>query len=644
MATRLTGEAARRWLAENPNATYINNKTGQTIARKQSGLEKFGLGITQPLRAGVGIAQEFGRTIGDVSKMAKGDYKNVGKRPKKYALMSEEETQSLQADPLRVGLKSGIGVASFGIGGGAKAGATGLKAIGQAAGKSAIAGGLGGFGYSKEGEELGGTLKGAALGGLIGGALQGGSQAINKLGQKTPRGKVNAKLVKGSASKIGMSPEEFTGDVTSLLDDMNKRGYDVSSSKAIASSFKSYLSDVGKEVDDFASIASGSPDVEGIRKLYTSNLKYIDNSSAAQKFKDITDDLLAKPNPTYGDIVQYTRELDKVGGGFKRVMKDGTNQLGQVLKDVRGVARNASSTSPEVVGALDTYSRAANLESTILKNPEIANNMYFGGILPISKTVNVRPIGEKISQIPQKIGDAMIPSAQTVGATQTIAGIGQKAIPGMVGANMLNEQEQPMEQPMDQGLSQGLGQTQQPTYGLYEALNEASQMMPGASESEIMSLAKMLMEQNSPAGGNVSTKDYNNAVSGLRDIESLQEMMNSTPLGAQILGQGNLSGLVGGQDYQIYQGAAKNVADLIARVRTGAQINEEEMKLYMKEFLPAWFEGPEAKQAKIDRVKQYFEGILSGQISPADIPAPKGATTPAQSGSGISSQYGAWQQ
>lgn len=639
MATRLTGEAARRWLAENPNATYINNKTGQTVARKQSGIEKFALGLSKPFRTGVGVAQEFGGTIGDLSKMARGDFKNVGKRPSKYALMSEEETQALQNDPLRAGLKSGIGVASFGIGGGAKAGATGLKAIGQAAGKGAIAGGLGGFGYSKEGEELGGTLKGAALGGLIGGALQGGSQAIGKLGQKTPKGKVNAKLVEGSASKIGKTPEEFTTDVTSLLDDMSKRGYDVSSSKSIANSFKSYLSEVGQEVDDFANIASGSPDLEGIRKLYTSNLKYIDNSSAAQKFKDITDDLLAKPNPTYGDIVKYTRELDKVGGGFKRVMKDGTNQLGQILKDVRGVAREASSASPEVVGALDTYSRAANLESTILKNPEIANKMYFGGILPISKTVNVRPLTEKISQTSQRIGDAMIPSAQTVGATQTIAGLGQRAIPGMVGASMLGE-KQPIEQPVDQTPSQGLGQTQQPTYGLYEALNEASQMMPGASESEIMSLAKMLMEQNSPAGGAVAAKDYNNAMSGLKDIASLESMMNSTSLAPQILGQGNLSGLVGGQDYQIYQGAAKNVADLIARVRTGAQINEEEMRLYMKEFLPAWFEGPEAKQAKIDRIKSYFEGILSGQITPADIPAPKGATTPAQS----SSQYSAYEQ
>ena len=26
---RLTGEAARRWLAENPNASYIDNRTGQ---------------------------------------------------------------------------------------------------------------------------------------------------------------------------------------------------------------------------------------------------------------------------------------------------------------------------------------------------------------------------------------------------------------------------------------------------------------------------------------------------------------------------------------------------------------------------------------------------------------------------------------
>lgn len=135
----------------------------------------------------------------------------------------------------------------------------------------------------------------------------------------------------------------------------------------------------------------------------------------------------------------------------------------------------------------------------------------------------------------------------------------------------------------------------------------------------------------SAVGG--SSKDINNAQSGLEDLATLESMIGSISLAPQVLGQGELSGAIGGSEYQQYQAAAKNVADLIARIRTGAQINEEEMKLYMGEFLPAWYESSEAKAAKLERIKNYFQGILSGQVNPSDIPAPKGATTPAQSGS-----------
>ncbi len=186
------------------------------------------------------------------------------------------------------------------------------------------------------------------------------------------------------------------------------------------------------------------------------------------------------------------------------------------------------------------------------------------------------------------------------------------------------------------GSQQGSDITEQPQT-IQQAYDLVSQQYPEMSETTRLSMAKQIMSSSS--GG--SAKDINNAQSGLTDLATLEQAMNTTSLLPQVLGQGNLSAAVGGEDYQIYQGAAKNIADIIARIRTGAQINEEEMKLYMREFLPAWFESPEAKQAKIERVRNYLEGILSGQISPSDIPAPKGSWTPAQSttSGNITDQY-----
>ena len=670
---RLTGDAARKWLAEHPNSTYINNKTGQTVARKQSGLEKFGLGITQPFRAGAGIAQEAAYTAADIVNMLGG--KGQVKRPEKYALMSEDESKELYKNPFSTGVKAGAGVASFGIGGGAGKGATVAKRMISGGVKSLPAGVLGGLGYSENGEELGSMLKGGALSFGLGAAAQGlrelgtaakaakATQANTVLTDKIDKqyaglNKLQKSAISGQARTDGMwvsgKSSEFnikrylkarditglkTGDAQKWIDKLGAKADDYQAAKDKAlESIKinpnasdeitaSLYGKLGKEAESQALINSTeftnlSDDIN--RAVQSGDATVLDDLRATIRNKVGYKNTGGVTAPaTQEKKIIYDNAADAISDYLKALSPDKYGKNIESLSETLGLMGAKELTVAE---------KAANKGLSMYGLQAQAN------ILPINKALGgvsrglertkegIGGLGGGIAKLGGELGQRM-PENLPVGGIANVIG-------------QMGGEQQPIEQPMDQGLSQGLGQTQQPTYGLYEALNEASQMMPGASESEIMSLAKMLMEQNSPAGGNVAAKDYNNAVSGLQDIESLESMMNSTSLTPQILGQGNLSGLVGGEDYQIYQGAAKNVADLIARVRTGAQINEEEMRLYMKEFLPAWFEGPEAKQAKIDRIKSYFEGILSGQISPSDIPAPKGATTPAQT----SDQYSAYQQ
>jgi hypothetical protein len=172
----LRGEEARQWLAQNPNKAYKNLTTNVSVPRQQSGLEKFFMNISKPIRTFVPAAQELGYTISDLVRMWRGE--GLTDRPDKYFGMTEEESTAFREDPLKQGLKAGSALISYGMPTGPAASAVTPGArIASAAGRAAIPGAMSGFGYSDEGEELSGTLTGGALGGLIGGATQGIGEA-----------------------------------------------------------------------------------------------------------------------------------------------------------------------------------------------------------------------------------------------------------------------------------------------------------------------------------------------------------------------------------------------------------------------------------------------------------------------------------
>jgi hypothetical protein len=234
------------------------------------------------------------------------------------------------------------------------------------------------------------------------------------------------------------------------------------------------------------------------------------------------------------------------------------------------------------------------------------------GVSPIPTSVDVRA---PFAGAQQAIGGAMskIP-AQGIGQ---VASMGQKAIPAAAG--MLGSMRGPQEQ---EGTMEGLGtegmpgmeQLGQGSYSVQQALAEAYAIMPTASESELMSLAKMLMSEKSGTGPKPTAQARSNAKSGMDSLLKLEKLLNekSGLLKTQILGKGDLASVVGGKDYQNYQTWAYNVSDLLLRMRTGAQANESEIKLYMDEFMPKWYESEEARRAKIDQLKKSFLDVLQG--------------------------------
>jgi len=500
MAQRLTGEQAKAWLAANPGASYIDNKTGQTVTGQQTGLQKFAMGISQPFRAGAGIAQEAGYTLADLYNLMKGNNQEVGKRPEQYLGMTKEESQALYEDPLKVGLKAGAGVASYGLGGGkAIQGANTAVRVLKGAGRALPGGLLGGFGYSREGQELGDTLKGGAIGAVLGGALQGVSEIGRASATKATKPVVNEKLIKGSAAKVKMTPDEFTTNTRSTLQDMADNGFDVSSPKKIANSYPEYLNTVQKRVSSASQLAEGTPDLTELKTVYSDMIQDLKgNSGTTSRLRRLSEELFAKPNPTYDDIINYKMAVDKLGGGSVAVQKAGKSVTSQLMNAIRDETRSLASNDAALDTVLNQFNTALKLKDTVLKNPEVTQMFGIGGVLPIHSGANMRPVIDALrpSGLGQKIAQGPIGKTQQfLGKMSTPA---QRAIPGMVGLGM---QSQPQSQDAET-TTDSMSETQTPQQmTVQDALIMAMQTMPNGSESELMNLAKMFLDSSKTETG-----------------------------------------------------------------------------------------------------------------------------------------------
>jgi hypothetical protein len=104
-----------------------------------------------------------------------------------------------------------------------------------------------------------------------------------------------------------------------------------------------------------------------------------------------------------------------------------------------------------------------------------------------------------------------------------------------------------------------------------------------------------------------------NANLALQNISTLQSLLNKG-IGAGTIFKAKLPYGLGSKDAQEFQTAAKSVTDLLARMRTGAVINAEELKLY-KSFIPGVGDKKEIRQQKLNNLKYVFEQLAGGASS-----------------------------
>jgi len=137
--------------------------------------------------------------------------------------------------------------------------------------------------------------------------------------------------------------------------------------------------------------------------------------------------------------------------------------------------------------------------------------------------------------------------------------------------------------------------------------------------------------------GIISAQSYSNARSGAESLQQLAQMIQDNPsLTTKTSSPGQGLPVVGGYvekslGTNSYNALARNVADAVLRLRTGAQANESEIRLYMKKFLPAAGDSPADVQRKLQILQSNFTPYLSSG-GPTDLSSLTDALTAVQGG------------
>jgi hypothetical protein len=651
---RLTGEDARRWLAQNPNASFIDNRTGQRTDAQQGGFMKFLQGITKPVRTFIPAAQEFGRTIGDIGRFARGE--ELSQAPENYFGMTREESEQFAKDPLQRGVKAGVALGAYGVPTGGGQAATALGRIGTAAGRGAIGGTMTGFGYSDEGEELASTLRGGALGGVLGGAFQGVGEASRAIqakqqtaGQVVDTMNVDDIAALPKRTRSGLSKQAKSAGFwdPTLSESKNIQNY-LTNRGFAGNTPAETLENLTQEFNRASQLKQeGLEEVGGLSRDYLKQARQ--NLDEAIRYKGIGLD--SESTKVYNDIVktlekgpQGAKELDNIimkwneaGRLAKGAQKTSTAGLyADAARELRNAMR---STSPTYDSALQALNQILGIEDvgTVAGSAKTAAGA--GLDLPLFSGAGFRGadiktpfIGDTISKTQAAIGRAqeagtglganMLQGAARVAEPVARAAQQPGVIPGLVGAreSMPGRQPEVMDPQMQQMQQmQGMPQQQGPQIDQM-ALVEA--VLSGQiSTTEADWLMNMLGSQ---AGGVDTSKLNEHALSALDALDQLERLVEEVPLAKTGVGgflKGpflHAAGATGvNENVRIYEAIKEAFGATLARAggETGNLTNEDVNRALGK--LPKIGDSREMARRKMIEAREFLYTRLG--VTPEDL-------------------------
>lgn len=295
-------------------------------------------------------------------------------------------------------------------------------------------------------------------------------------------------------------------------------------------------------------------------------------------------------NKQYANLLGASKQLEKT---ITRDIGAGASQgysLGRVLADVVGPTRDVAGRAMQQTGRATKYTTP------------LVRGATTRGVLNGSGQTQEAPQEQQMQM-------------------QDVGGVGTLTQDALYGNGM---QQAPNMQPSAQAPDM-MQQEQAPQYTLQQALSEAYQLAPNASESELLSYAKALMAQNETqatgaAGPNITKvtgQQYVLANRGANAVQQLAQLINSDPnVVNRLATPGRKLPIVGGSISKAagtgdYDAISYNVANALLRLETGAQANPEEIKNLQTQLMPRAGDSAETIQIKLQQLQEAFSAFLN---------------------------------
>jgi hypothetical protein len=462
--------------------------------------------------------------------------------------------------------------------------------FGGALATGAVSGGLGGFGSSEKGEELGSTLKGAAIGGAISGLGYGVGKAIQGIGKKIDKGISNKILKAESAaddtltkmSKIERNGLAEQARGSGLWVDGKTTNWNVKRFQTAREltglkngTAQQVIDKLGETADNFhlikdkglSSMSLAPNSVDDITKSLSDRLLKESQANellASNEFINTIDDIkrasqegavgLDDLATTMRNNVNYRMRggnLVPISNAEQKVLDNAADSIVEYLKGISnssdGLYTQGKTGLAEALQLMNTKELTV-AEKAMNKGLSMYGMQAPGNVLPfnkisggISRAVGrgkeiagkgIGNIGNLGTSIAQKIGtgggEKISSTLGSLGGmfgdvSQSLAGIGGGLGSAAVGEQSMGQETSQQISPIGDSQSagsfdtsgiminpetgylqlpptQGLGGLGGGSYTFQDAVAEAYQAFPNATESTILATAKYLMEQKSTSG------------------------------------------------------------------------------------------------------------------------------------------------
>lgn len=317
----LQGQAARDYLAQNPQANYralAPEEVTSMMPRKRGLLENLGLGLTKPFRGLAEQVMSVGGFLVDPTKPIEN---------RNLALLTDEEEQIFRENPLLAGTQYGAGIGAFAVPGGGAFGG-GLKG---AIASGAASGTLGGFGGANREEDIArSTAMGGGLGALFGAGTYGIGKGVQALKNK---GRTAGGIVRSSSD-----------DANAILESVTKEG--PKAGGEFLTGGKIATDNLDELRRTFDALPEGDMTKQAMKSLYGFG------DDAASLGDDILNRVPAKLQGTSDDVVsQFDDTLDDILQNSPAEQK--RQALEKLLKAIPDSEPLAPALKNQVTGALD---------------------------------------------------------------------------------------------------------------------------------------------------------------------------------------------------------------------------------------------------------------------------------------------------